>query len=413
MSLRGISKAETAVLLLVLTLLLSMFTLWQQRERAQTVVLSRTVENASVLSQIARSAHAQYSDTVRSVVGSDVTMTTQSQLPPGSLHFPATFTRMMLERFSSKYPGAQFGVYSNDPFETQRERELDPFTRDAITALQEPGTSEFWDIVPFRDGTYKIRYATPIHMQESCVECHNRPEWGLKKNDWAPGDLRGVWEVMLDVPVAALHMPAQFQSLIALHVFACILGLLLVFPAVQREVAQRTYFENLSSDLNILAETDELSGLANRRAFGATIEAIFRDPKPDKPSYGLIIIDIDHFKRVNDTYGHGAGDDVIRQISQVISKHVRPNDLCARYGGEEFAVVCPDVSYDELAEIASRIRAMVELSALDAAGTKINITVSVGVTILHDDDDQHSFFQRADRQLYKAKASGRNKVMLA
>ena len=299
MQLRRTTLAETAVILLLIILLASMYALRLQQSRAEVMVLSRIVDNASVMSQFARTAEAQYAATIRSVVQDGaVDLTTDNETNGASLHFPATFNRILTRRFSEVHPDARFGVFSDDPFETQRNRTLDGFLVDALAELRRGTAQEYWRVENGPIDGFRVRYATPITMREECVACHNRPDWGLKNQSWKVGDVRGVWEVSLDVPKTDLQSSSEFDTLVALQLAGCLMGALLVFPAVRREIAQRSYFESLSINLNELAETDSLSGLANRRAFDRALDKVFSDSTKSPDTYGLIILDIDHFKKI-------------------------------------------------------------------------------------------------------------------
>ena len=414
MRLRRITLAETAVLLLLMTLLASMYALNVQQSRAEVMVLSRIVDNASVMSQFAHTAHSQYSQTIGSIVRDGaVELTTDDDIEGASLHFPHTFTRILTQRFSDLHPSARLGVFSDDPFETQRDRVLDGFSTSALAAFRGGSSAEYWRVEDGADGGFRVRYATPITMREGCVDCHNRASWGLKNRSWEVGDVRGVWEVTLDVPKTELQSVSEYSTLIALQLAACLLGALMVFPAVRREVAQRSYFESLSINLNELAETDSLSGLANRRAFDRALDKVFSESTKSPENYGLIVLNVDHFNKVNDTYGHDAGDAVIATVSKVIAANIRPVDFAARVGGEEFAVICPNINQDRLSHVADRIRNAIEAMKVDTGNVSLKVTISAGATMIAGQDDRHTFYKRADRQLYKAKDGGRNRVQVA
>lgn len=161
--------------------------------------------------------------------------------------------------------------------------------------------------------------------------------------------------------------------------------------------------------------TDNLSGLFNQRHLITTLEhEIERTARNELPT-SLILIDIDHFKRVNDTYGHGVGDQAIQHIAQLIRSTVRKLDIPCRYGGEEFAVVLPGTPLLMAKHIAERLRAIIEANPLPLAQHPLMLTTSLGVDTLlprHKDSPQ-SFLARTDQQLYAAKHAGRNCVKTA
>jgi len=154
------------------------------------------------------------------------------------------------------------------------------------------------------------------------------------------------------------------------------------------------------------ANYDALTKIYNRNMFNTLMEKKISDAKKEKTSFVFIILDIDFFKKVNDTYGHLVGDDVLINIAKLIKKHIRGNDIFARWGGEEF-VLSFDVTLDKGVEIAENLRVKI---AEKEFGVVKNLTCSFGVTQFRDDDTLGSMIERADLALYKAKDSGRNKI---
>ncbi|MEZ5651535.1 MAG: GGDEF domain-containing protein [Burkholderiaceae bacterium] len=161
------------------------------------------------------------------------------------------------------------------------------------------------------------------------------------------------------------------------------------------------------------ANTDALTGLANRRAFDDAILQFCRGH--GSRGLCLIMMDIDHFKKVNDNYGHPYGDLVIKTVASIIHANVRGRDLAARYGGEEFAVLLLDTHESDAAMVADRIRDQVSLAAIrDVDGTQAKqITVSAGVAEHDSREPPEGLTGRADRALYRSKTGGRNRVTRA
>lgn len=151
--------------------------------------------------------------------------------------------------------------------------------------------------------------------------------------------------------------------------------------------------------------TDSLTGAANRRRLEMHLEELAGKERP----LSVIMMDMDHFKKVNDTYGHQAGDEVLKHFAAVARKSIRPGDLLARYGGEEFAVVCR-AGLEQALEIAERIRKAVQDAPAKTTAGKINVTASFGVAEFREGDTPESVIKRADEALYRAKEAGRNKV---
>ena len=165
-----------------------------------------------------------------------------------------------------------------------------------------------------------------------------------------------------------------------------------------------------------LALTDEVTGLYNRRYLFAHLDELLARVSAEGAGVALLMVDIDHFKRVNDTWGHGAGDEVLRQVARRAQDSVRSVDLVARLGGEEFAVVMPETDVAVAVAVAERLRAAIAglPFALNQGGARLPVTISIGVaTALAGGDDRDRLLRRADAALYEAKAAGRNRVAAA
>ena len=165
-------------------------------------------------------------------------------------------------------------------------------------------------------------------------------------------------------------------------------------------------------EIRQLAITDPLTGLLNRRAFDQIINELLT---PSGSTTCLVLIDIDHFKNVNDTHGHIVGDQVIKYLAALMKKHTEKHHYNARYGGEEMAIIMPNTPLERAMEIAETLRIAMEKSLLKRKDSGIQlhkITISLGVTAIRDDDVTESFIARADKALYSAKDKGRNKVVL-
>ncbi len=160
-----------------------------------------------------------------------------------------------------------------------------------------------------------------------------------------------------------------------------------------------------------LMRTDGLTELFNRRYFDEALQKeVSRALRYGRP-FSLVLFDIDHFKRINDTYGHLAGDAVLRQLGRLVSSHVRRDDVVARTGGEEFAVILPETGIDAARSFAEKLRQLVERTAFTFEETPIPVTISLGVAEWDPSlTDGKSLIQRADERLYGAKRSGRNRV---
>lgn len=167
--------------------------------------------------------------------------------------------------------------------------------------------------------------------------------------------------------------------------------------------------EEKNRELNLLSMTDKLTGLLNRHAIDPIIKKeISRNKRSNNP-VSLLIIDLDHFKLINDTYGHAAGDKVLTTIAQALSDMIRGTDSLARWGGEEFLLVATDTRILKATALAEKVRQTIENLNIDA----MTITASIGVAEFHPDETFHQWYERCDKALYLAKDSGRNRVKVA
>jgi diguanylate cyclase (GGDEF)-like protein len=154
--------------------------------------------------------------------------------------------------------------------------------------------------------------------------------------------------------------------------------------------------------------SDALTGVANRRAFEYELTRRVMEWNRQRSALSLILLDIDHFKRLNDTYGHPAGDEVLRRVAEVLSEQCRETDLVSRYGGEEFVIVMPNTPGGEARRVAERVRESIELSQCTIDGHPIQVTISLGVAEILRGEQREDLVRRADQALYASKQLGRN-----
>ncbi|MGE5893270.1 MAG: GGDEF domain-containing protein, partial [bacterium] len=165
--------------------------------------------------------------------------------------------------------------------------------------------------------------------------------------------------------------------------------------------------------MEVLAITDELTGLYNRRHLLARFEEEFRRAKRLNNQLGFIIIDLDHFKKVNDRFGHLAGDEVLKALAASVKESIRSYDILGRLGGEEFLVILPDTGFEETRRFAERLRTRVKhrFDRESVLPEKVPVTISLGITVIHPDDESiGDILRRADAGLYRAKTGGRDRV---
>ena len=184
-------------------------------------------------------------------------------------------------------------------------------------------------------------------------------------------------------------------------------GVLIAAESLNRFKLQLHREESLARD----SSTDPLTGLSNRRAFDAQGPELALSGIQKKGRYALMIIDIDRFKSINDTFGHASGDKVLKQVADAIASHARDDDLVVRYGGEEIALVLPGCDETRTGMIADRIREGIENSTVEVGGINLKVTVSIGFVVVDKPGTGFwSAFEQADAALYRAKNAGRNRV---
>lgn len=165
--------------------------------------------------------------------------------------------------------------------------------------------------------------------------------------------------------------------------------------------------------LSVDATVDFLTQVPNRRAFDKRLHEEIERFRRGGPTFSLVLVDIDHFKQVNDRYGHATGDEVLRRVAQILEGDRRNTDFVARFGGEEFAILLPCTDEYQAAMLIDRVRETLEKLSIAAGGTVITVTISAGVAeMLPADKGTATLLQRADERLYRAKHAGRNIVVV-
>jgi diguanylate cyclase (GGDEF)-like protein len=165
-----------------------------------------------------------------------------------------------------------------------------------------------------------------------------------------------------------------------------------------------------NANLYKLSHTDKLTQIHNRHSFDIILREMYTQAEKDKLVFSIIFFDIDHFKIVNDTYGHAVGDNVLKAITSLMSSKIRSNDVFARWGGEEFIIILPGIEQEVAFKIAQKLRIFIENEEMKIVG---NITCSFGVSDTQYSKSITSLIKDADLALYKAKEEGRNRVVMA
>ncbi|HET7412904.1 MAG TPA: GGDEF domain-containing protein [Pararhizobium sp.] len=218
----------------------------------------------------------------------------------------------------------------------------------------------------------------------------------------------------LNVVRSFSFMGATFSGL------AAVCGLFLVYPVIRRGLREQGELQRMTESLSVRSQTleqaaltDPLTGMHNRRYFDdAMVEYLQAFREIGKP-VGMMILDLDRFKSINDTHGHDVGDEVLRRVANCLMEFTRYHDVVARLGGEEFAVLSPNTSQRQLYALADRIRSAVGNLRIVSGNVTLRVTVSVGLAIWDGREGGDELYRRADKQLYEAKRQGRNRVSAA
>lgn len=202
-----------------------------------------------------------------------------------------------------------------------------------------------------------------------------------------------------------------------LQATALFFGIFFIYPLIRTQVREEGKLREMTASLSARSETlehaaltDGLTGMQNRRFFDDALREYLEEfGKIDKP-VGLIVLDLDHFKAVNDTHGHDVGDEVLRAVSNCLKDMTRYHDVVARLGGEEFAIVAPNMDENLLSKLAERTRKAIAGLVIVTGNVRLRVTTSVGVAVWDRKESAEEFYRRADRHLYQAKRLGRNRV---
>lgn len=314
-----------------------------------------------------------------------------------TLRNPAAMTRELSELVPDS-EGVRFNLTSLDPVNPGNAP--DAWETSALREFQRGGRVA--ETIETRDGHRVYRRMRPLVTRESCLRCH-------RVQGYVVGDIRGALSVSVDLTANDAEARRNAWSLGALWV--SVVGVLgfTVYGLVFRMAAR---IDKGESRLRVLATTDELTDLANRRTTIDHLKAELSRAAREHSRVGVIELDIDHFKAVNDTHGHAAGDAVLKAAAHAMRDAVRPYDVVGRIGGEEFLVLTPDIREPELIALAERIRAHVAAEAVTTTqGVSVSVTVSAGCTLSTSGESSHDeVLARADRALYLAKTKGRNRV---
>ena len=185
-----------------------------------------------------------------------------------------------------------------------------------------------------------------------------------------------------------------------------IIGAMQIFNDSRSLIAAREQRKRVSETIFF----DSLTGIGDRRHIENRIKFAIEDSKTSNVRFGVLFVDIDHFKQLNDTCGHLAGDKVLRFIANTLRQNLRATDSCGRWGGEEFLALILDIDMDGITVVAEKIRKLIEQAKIQDGNRNLSVTISIGASVNQTNDTVESLIQRTDQLMYKSKQNGRNHI---
>ena len=315
-----------------------------------------------------------------------------------TLKNPALMTREVSE-MANLEAGMQFHMTSLKPLNP--DNKADSFEAEALQAFElgKPEAYRFTEL----GGKPVFRYMAPLETTQACLNCH-------RKQGYQVGDIRGG----ISVTILVQELQKQLQrNMVAIGIYGIVVTLALVVTVSILIIRLVRLLNAAREEMAKLAASDGLTGIYNRR-HGMELLAI-EITKAQRMQHALscLLIDIDHFKKINDSYGHAAGDQVLIAVTAELQKELRRYDILFRYGGEEFVIIFPGLDRTKALACAERIRQMCSdlLVPLKDGDQQIQLSLSGGLTDLKEGDSSaENLLKRADTALYQAKNNGRNRI---
>ena len=304
-----------------------------------------------------------------------------------------------ISRKSEVHDGIKFRIVSEKPLDP--DNTPDAFENEALASFRH-GTREYFRLIRQPASPTVFRYAVPMHVDKSCLECHSSQGYRV-------GSVIGA--ISVTIPAARLLQETDStRLLLVLAALAAIGSLVGITYFLTWRLAIK--LDDVQRRLKKLATTDALTDLKNRRSIMDRLgEEYQRARRLDEP-LSLILVDIDHFKAINDQFGHPFGDLVLKAVATLMREALRSYDIIGRIGGEEFLIIAPGSTLEESAALAQRLLNRIQHEIIGDGTNEVVITVSAGVAMLNNQDSAPGMLlKRADTAMYRAKQEGRNRVV--
>lgn len=338
----------------------------------------------------------------------------ETEFHPASVpSFAANTTMRYLQQ---AYPGYKYQEVALNPMNTANQ--ASGWTKDIVDRFRSGEVDSIF--MTIGEGEHQtFNYALPLKVStDSCLSCHSTPDVAPQTQiekygtvhgfGWRKGEIIGAQIVSVPSHIAIGKAQNTFTHYLA-GIVALIVAMFIALNAMLSRVVVRPVLATNDS-LKKMAFEDALTCVANRRCLMEHADALIKKAHQTGNPLAILMIDLDHFKRVNDNFGHAVGDAVLKEFATRINQRVRSIDLFARVGGEEFAVLLPHTNEADAATIARQLLIVSSSAPYNAAG---HITASIGVAQYVHHETLNEFVARADAALYTAKKNGRNRVVLA
>ena len=329
---------------------------------------------------------------------------------------PAYAATETLRRLHDRFPGYEYKESVLNP--TNHSHQADDWERTLIERFRSGSDTHEITGLHGEGLSQSVFVARPITIKQAqCLACHSAPEAAPASMRAIYGDLNGFgWQMGEIVGMQIVKLPVLYameRSRQTFNSFICSLTITfaLMFLALNLTLSRLVIepIAKVNAKLEELATTDFLTDLVNRRFF-EHLETAIADSRIRQLNFSVVIFDIDFFKRINDTFGHDSGDVVLKHTALRVRELLRSSDCAARFGGEEFIILLRETPIDAALAIAEAVRAKIADIPFDQVGP---VSASFGVAAWNGQEDARALVNRADRALYIAKETGRNKVVRA
>ena len=333
---------------------------------------------------------------------------------------PAWMTRQISE-LSNKKEKYYFKITSLQPINPNNAP--DNFEKTALENMKRNKSKEVYTSLE----NDKFNFMGALKVEQSCLECHTTQGYNI-------GDTMGGLRVsipidnylhnmeIVDSKTELLYLITILTSIVFIllitytvnSIYVRELNILKLNKTLEVKVNQRTKeLKNANKKLLEISSVDFLTNIPNRRYFFEVGNKSFHLAKREKHPLSIIYIDIDHFKSINDNYGHNIGDEILKLVSSKMNKLIRKSDILARTGGEEFTILLNNTDKENAFILAEKLRTTIENSCYRDKEFEIQVTISLGISELQNDDEElDSIISRADKALYRAKNESRNKTVI-